>query len=153
MVATSFMYMLSQQAARKALSCTSGKPFYANVAPVANYFAKEDDFLDSSKSFEQGFVSAWTAKNARNAKVPSGVKRVRISGLGLLSKRNGFRVVAAEFQTEDTSEAFKFFHILRIDEKLDREEYLSDSEIKEISVVRIELEARCPKGVISWMAV
>jgi hypothetical protein len=133
-------------------SCTSGKTFFANVAPVADYFAKEDDFLDFSKSFEQGFVSAWTAKNARNTKLPSGVKRVRISGLGALSKRNGFRVVAAEFQTEDTSEAFKFFHILRIDEKLDREEYLSDSEIKQISLARTDLEARYPKGVVSWMA-
>lgn len=132
-------------------SCTSGKTFFANVAPVADYFAKEDDFLDFSKSFEQGFVSAWTAKNARNTKLPSGVKRVRISGLGALSKRNGFRIVAAEFQTEDTSEAFKFFHILRIDEKLHRAEYLSDSEIKEISAARTELEARYPKGVVSWM--
>jgi len=133
-------------------SCTSGKTFFANIAPVADYFAKEDDFLDFSKSFEQGFVSAWTAKNARNAKLPPGIKRVRISGLGALSKRNGFRVVAAEFQTEETSEAFKFFHILRIDEKLDREEYLSDSEIKEITLLRTELEVRYPKGVVSWMA-
>jgi hypothetical protein len=132
-------------------SCTNGKTFFANVAPVASYFKKEDDFLDFSKSFEQGFVSAWTAKSARTAKLPFGLKRVRISGLGALSKRNGFRVVAAEFQTEDTSEAFKFFHILRIDEKLDREEYLSDSEIKEISLTRNELEARYPKGVLSWM--
>lgn len=133
-------------------SCTSGKTFFANVAPVSDYFKKEDDFLDFSKSFEQGFVSAWTAKNARNAKLPSGIKRVRISGLGALSKRNGFRVVVAEFQTEDTSEAFKFFHILRIDEKLDREDYLSDSEIQQISLARIDLEARYPKGVVSWMA-
>jgi hypothetical protein len=133
-------------------SCTSGKTFFANVAPVADYFAEEDDFLDFSKSFEKGFVSAWTAKNARNAKLPPGVKRVRISGLGAMSKRNGFRVVAAEFKTDDTSEAFKFFHILRIDEKLDREEYLSDSEIKEISEARSELETRYPKGVVSWMS-
>jgi len=134
-------------------SCASGKTFFANVAPVADYFAKEDDFLDFSKSFEQGFVSAWTAKNARNARLPSGVKRVRISGLGSLSKRNGFRVVAAEFQTEDTSEAFKFFHILRIDEKLDREDYLSETEIKQISEARAILETRYPKGVVSWMSV
>ena len=132
-------------------SCTSGKTFFANVAPVADYFAKEDDFIDFSKSFEQGFVSAWTAKNARNTKLPSGVKRVRIAGLGALSKRNGFRVVAAEFKTEETSEAFRFFHILRIDEKLDREEYLSDSEIKQITEARAELETRYPKGVVSWM--
>jgi hypothetical protein len=134
------------------VSCTSGKTYYANVAPVVSYFTKEDDFLDFSRSFEQGFVSAWTAKNARNTKLPTGVKRVRISGLGALSKRNGFRVVAAEFQNEDTSEAFKFFHILRIDEKLDHEEYLSDKEIKEVTLVRAELEARYPKGVVSWMA-
>jgi len=132
-------------------SYTSGKTFFANVAPVANYFVKEEDFLDFSKSFEQGFVSAWTSKNARTSKLPLGIKRVRISGLGALSKRNGFRVVAAEFQIEETSEAFKFFHILRIDEKLEREEYLTDSEIKEIAMLRIELEARYPKGVVSWM--
>ncbi len=133
------------------ISCTSGKTFFANAAPVANYFLKEDDYLDFSKSFEQGFVSAWTAKNARSTKLPPGIKRVRIAGLGALTKRNGFRVVAAEYKTDDTSEAFKFFHVLRVDEKLDREEYLSDSEIKEILVARAELEARYPNGVVSWM--
>ncbi len=133
------------------ISCTSGKTFFANAAPVANYFLKEDDYLDFSKSFEQGFVSAWTAKNARSTKLPPGIKRVRIAGLGALTKRNGFRVVAAEYKTDDTSEAFKFFHVLRVDEKLDREEYLSESEIKEILVARAELEARYPNGVVSWM--
>lgn len=133
-------------------SCTSGKTFFANASPVANFFDTEDDFLDFSQSFEQGFVSAWTAKNARNAKLPAGVKRVRISGLGTRTKRNGFRVVAAEVQTEDTSEAFKFFHLLRVDEKQEHEEYLSDSEIKEIIEKRAELETRYPKGVVSWMS-
>lgn len=132
-------------------SCTTGKSFFANVAPVADYFTSEDDFLDFSNSFEQGFVSAWTAKNARTAKLPSGVRRVRIGGLGNRTKRNGFRVVAAEVQTDDTSEAFRFFHILRIDEKTDREEYLTDSEIKEVVEARYELEKRYPKGFVSWL--
>ena len=133
------------------VSCTSGKTFFANAAPVAGFFATEDDFLDFSQSFEQGFVSAWTAKNARSSKLPMGVKRVRISGLGTRTKRNGFRVVAAEVETEDTSEAFRFFHLLRVDEKQEREEYLNDNEIKEILAARAELEARYPKGVVSWM--
>lgn len=133
-------------------SCTSGKTFYANAAPIAESFATEDDFLDFSQSFEQGFVSAWTAKNARSAKLPAGVKRVRISGLGTRTKRNGFRVVAAEVQTEGTSEAFKFFHLLRVDEKQEREDYLNDSEIKEIIAARAELEERYPRGVVSWMS-
>ena len=132
-------------------SGTSGKTFYANVEPVKNYFTNEDDFLDFSKSFEKGFISSYTAKNARNKKLPPGIKRVRISGLGALSKRNGFRVVVAEFETEETSEAFKFFHILRVDAKLDREDYLSDREIKELVDLRTELESRCPKGSASWM--
>ena len=133
-------------------SCTSGKTFYANAAPVADFFKTEDDFLDFSQSFERGFVSAWTAKNARNTKLPRGVKRVRISGLGTRTKRNGFRVVAAEVQTEDTSEAFRFFHLLRVDEKQEREDYLNDSEIQEVIAARTELEARYPKGVVSWMS-
>ncbi len=133
-------------------SCTSGKTFFANAAPIASSFASEDDFLDFSQSFEKGFVSAWTAKTARNAKLPTGVRRVRIAGLGARTKRNGFRVVAAEVQTEDTSEAFKFFHLLRVDEKLEREEYLTDNEIKEIIDARADLETRYPKGVVSWMA-
>ena len=54
--------------------------------------------------------------------------------------------------TDDTSEAFKFFHLLRVDEKQEREEYLNDSEIKDILAARSELEARYPKGVVSWMA-
>lgn len=132
-------------------SCTTGKTFFANVAPVAAYFSSEDDFLDFSNSFEQGFVSAWTAKNARTAKLPSGIKRVRISGLGNRTKRNGFRVVAAEVQTEETSEAFRFFHILRIDEKTEREEYLTETEVKEIDQSRAELEQRYSKGFVSWL--
>lgn len=133
-------------------SCTSGKTFFANAAAVAEYFKEEDDFLDFSQSFEKGFVSAWTAKNARNTKLPINVKRVRISGLGTRTKRNGFRVVAAEAKTEDTSEAFKFFHLLRVDEKSEREDYLSDTEIKEIIELKNSLEKRYPKGVVSWMA-
>jgi len=133
-------------------SCTMGKSYFANVAPVADYFSTENDFLDFSNSFEQGFVSAWSAKNARASKLPSGVRRVRIGGLGTRTKRNGFRVVAAEVQTDNTSEAFRFFHILRIDEKHEREEYLNDSEIKEIGSLKAELEGRYPKGFVSWMA-
>lgn len=133
-------------------SCTNGKTFFANAAPIADSFDSEDDFLDFSQSFEQGFVSAWTAKTARTAKLPDGVKRIRISGLGNRTKRNGFRVVAAEFQTEDTSEAFRFFHLLRVDEKQEREEYLTDHEVREIIAARVDLETRYPKGVVSWMA-
>lgn len=134
------------------VSCASGKTFYANAASVVDYFASEDDFLDFSQSFEKGFVSAWTAKTARSTGLPPGMKRVRISGLGTRTKRNGFRIVAAEFQTQDTSEAFRFFHILKIDEKQEREDYLTDHEIKEIVALRAELEARHPKGVVSWLA-
>lgn len=132
-------------------SCTTGKTFFTNAAPVSAHFNNDDDFLDFSQSFEKGFVSAWTAKNARNAKLPAGIKRVRISGLGERTKRNGFRVVAAEIQTEDTSEAFRFFHLLRIDEKTEKEDYLSDSEVKEIIEMREALESRYPKGVVSWI--
>ena len=132
-------------------SCTSGKTFYANAAPIASHFKDEDEFLDFSQSFEQGFVSAWTAKTARTAKLPIGVKRVRIAGLGNLTKRNGFRVVAAEVQTEDTSEAFRFFHLLRVDEKLEREDYLTDQEAKDIVAVQTQLEKQYPMGVTSWM--
>ena len=132
-------------------SCATGKSFFANVAPVADYFSTEDDFLDFSNSFEQGFVSAWTAKSARTTKLPSGMRRVRIGGLGNRTKRNGFRIVAAEVQTESTSEAFRFFHILRIDEKTVNEEYLTDDEIKEVTQLKAKLEKRYPKGFVSWM--
>lgn len=135
------------------VSCTTGKTFFANSEPIAEFFKEENDFLDFNRSFEKGFVSAWTAKTARNSKLPSGVKRVRIAGLGERTKRNGFRVVAAEVQTQDTSEAFKFFHLLQIDEKLEREDYLTDAEIKHIRAARTELEERYPKGVVSWMTV
>jgi hypothetical protein len=128
----------------------SGKTFYANAAPIVDYFENEDDLLDFSKSFETGFVSAWSAKTARASKLPSGVKRVRIAGLGNRTKRNGFRVVAAEVQLDDTSEAFKFFHILRIDDKQEREDYLTDKEIQEIVERRAALESRYPKNVVSW---
>jgi hypothetical protein len=128
----------------------SGKTYYANAAPIIGYFADEDDFLDFTKSFEAGFVAAWSAKTKRTTELPSGVRRVRIGGLGVRTKRNGFRVVAAEVQLDDTSEAFKFFHILRIDDKLEREEYLTDREIQELSERLVALEARYPKSTVSW---
>ena len=126
-------------------SCTSGKTFYANAEPIYEVFKKEDDLLDFKKSFENGFVSAWSAKTARTAKLPPGVKRVRIAGLGVRTKRNGFRVVAAEVETKNTSEAFRFFHLLRIDDKLEREDYLSDQDIKKLDELRAELKVRYPK--------
>jgi hypothetical protein len=132
-------------------SCTNGKTFYANAAPIAASFKDEDEFLDFSQSFEQGFVSAWTAKTARTTKLPVGVKRVRIAGLGNLTKRNGFRVVAAEVRTEDTSEAFRFFHLLRVDDKLAREGYLTDKEVKDVVAAQLQLEKQYPTGVTSWM--
>ena len=128
----------------------SGKTFYANAAPIVSYFDKEDDWLDFTKSFETGFVSAWSAKTARASKLPSGVRRVRIGGLGERTKRNGFRVVAAEAQLDDTSEAFKFFHILRIDDKQEREGYLTDREIQELAATLASLETRYPKNIVSW---
>jgi hypothetical protein len=131
-------------------SCTSGKTFVANAAPIVSVFKTEDDFLDFSQSFEKGFVSAWTAKTARLTKLPTGVKRVRIGGLGDRSKRNGFRVVAAEVVTDDTCEAFRFFHLLRVDDKLERDSYLSDQEVSELVKIRAALEARYPKGLVAW---
>jgi hypothetical protein len=102
------------------VSTAIGKSYFANLETVSDYFKSENEYLDFCHSFEKDFVSAWQAKNARNKLMPLGMKRVRISGLGNLTKRNGFRVVASEVITDDTSEAFKFFHILRIDEKLDK---------------------------------
>lgn len=131
------------------VSMTSGKTFYANVEPVADYFEKEDDFLDFSNSFEKGFVSAWTAKTARQTKLPPGVRRVRIAGLGQATKRNGFRVVAAEVQTENTSEAFRFFHILRIDSKSEHEDYLSDAEIRQVTEAQQHLSNVYPIKYLS----
>ena len=128
----------------------SGKTYFANVAPIIDYFEEENDFLDFVKSFETGFVSAWSAKTARTTKLPSGVRRVRIGGLGVRTKRNGFRVVAAEVQLDDTSEAFKFFHILRIDDKQEREDYLTDGEIQELKARLAMLETRYPKSIVSW---
>lgn len=132
-------------------SCTSGKTFFANVEPAADFFKTEEDYLDFSSSFEKGFISAWTAKNARSSKLPDDVKRVRIAGLGQRTKRNGFRVVVAEVRTNDTSEAFRFFHVLRIDEKHEHESYLSDAEIKEIEERKKELETKYSNDFSNWI--
>jgi hypothetical protein len=132
-------------------SCTNGKTFFANIEPVANFFDTEEDYLDFSSSFEKGFISAWTAKNARTSKLPNDVKRIRISGLGQRTKRNGFRVVVAEVKTSDTSEAFRFFHVLRIDEKSEHESYLNDSEIKSVEVLKKELEAKYSSNFSQWI--
>lgn len=132
-------------------SCTSGKTFFANIEPIADFFETEDDYLDFSSSFEKGFVSAWTAKNARTSKLPQDVKRIRIAGLGQRTKRNGFRVVAAEVKTTDTSEAFRFFHVLRIDEKHEHESYLSDTEIRELEELKKELEEKYSGNFSKWM--
>lgn len=133
------------------VSTAIGKSYFANLESVSDYFKSENEYLDFCHSFEKDFVSTWQAKNARNKLMPLGMKRVRISGLGNLTKRNGFRVVASEVLTENTSEAFKFFHILRIDEKLDKEEYLSNDEIKQLISLREQLEKKYPKAYVNWI--
>ncbi len=134
------------------VSTAIGKSYFANLETVSDYFKSENEYLDFCHSFEKDFVSAWQAKNARNKLMPLGMKRVRISGLGNLTKRNGFRVVASEVITDDTSEAFKFFHILRIDEKLDKDEYLSDDEVKQLINLRDQLETKYPKAYLNWIS-
>lgn len=133
------------------VSATNGKTYYANAELVVDSFSTVEDFLDFSQNFEKDFVSAWVAKNTRTKGLPLGVKRVRISGFGEKSKRNGFRVIVAEMKTKDTSEAFKFFHILRVDDKLEREDYLSDAEIKEVKLLKKSLEDKYPATQISWL--
>lgn len=132
------------------VATAQGKSYFANIAPVLNHFKEEDDLLDFTKSFERGFVSAWSAKTARNKGLPPEVRRVRIAGLGQLTKRNGFRVVAAEVQLPETSDAFKFFHVVRIDEKLEREEYLGEREVEEIKRVLQDIELKYPQQWCSW---
>ena len=133
------------------IATAQGKSYFANIATVLIHFKAEDDLLDFTKSFERGFVSAWSAKTARNKGLPPEVKRVRIAGLGQLTKRNGFRVVAAEVQLPETSEAFKFFHVIRIDEKLEREEYLSGREVEEIKRALQDIGQKYPKQWSSWV--
>jgi hypothetical protein len=133
------------------ISLGAGKTYYANSEAISNYFSSEDDFLDFSQSFENEFVASWVAKNARTKGLPFGVKRVRISGLGNRTKRNGFRVVAAEAKTDETNETFKFFHLLKIDEKTDNVDYPTDSEIKELLIIKESLESKYPKALVNWM--
>ena len=132
------------------VSTTNGKSFFANIEPIVKYFSSENDLLDFSNSFEKDFVSSWSAKNARLKGSPNGTKRIRIGGFGNRTKRNGFRVVVAEVVTDETSEAFKFFHVLRLDEKADKEDYLNDSELKEVTLLQIELEQKYPKSYLTW---
>jgi hypothetical protein len=133
------------------VSTTNGKSFFANIEPIVKYFSNENDLLDFSNSFEKDFVSAWSAKNARLKGLPNGTKRIRIGGFGNRTKRNGFRVVVAEVVTDETSEAFKFFHVLRVDEKVDKEDYLSDAELKEVSLLQSEMENKYPKSYLTWV--
>ena len=133
------------------VSTATGKSYYANAELIVDYFSREDEFLDFCHSFEKDFVSSWVAKNARNKGLPNEVKRIRIGGLGNKTKRNGFRVVVAEVKTKDTSEAFKFFHILRVDDKSDREDYLTDAETKEIGILKKELEKKYSNTQINWL--
>ena len=133
------------------VSTTNGKSFFANIEPVVKYFSSENDLLDFSNSFEKDFVSAWSAKNARLKGLPNGTKRIRIGGFGNRTKRNGFRVVVAEVVTDETNEAFKFFHVLRVDEKADKEDYLSDAELKEVALLQSEMEKKYPKSYLTWV--
>jgi hypothetical protein len=132
------------------VSTANGKSYFANIEPIVNYFNSENDLLDFSNSFEKDFVSAWSAKNARLKGLPNGTKRIRIGGFGNRTKRNGFRVVVAEVATDETSEAFKFFHVLRLDEKAEKEDYLTDSELKEVTLLQSELEEKYPKSYLTW---
>lgn len=134
------------------IALSAGITYYAYAEFVADYFSSEDDYLDFCQSFEKDFVASWRAKNARTKGFPSGVKRVRITGLGNRTKRNGFRVVAAEVNTDNSQDnSFKFFHLLKIDEKTENEEYPTDKEIKEIIKVRDELEKKYPEAYVNWI--
>lgn len=133
------------------VSTTNGKSYYANAELIVDQFSKEEDFLDFCHSFEKDFVSSWMAKNVRTKGLPQEVKRVRIGGLGNKTKRNGFRVVVAEIKTKDTSEAFKFFHILRVDDKSENENYLTDSELKEIDGLKKTLASKYPTTLVDWL--
>lgn len=132
---------------------SAGHTYLANAEAVSDYFSNEDDYLDFSQSFEKDFVASWRSKTAREKKFPPGVKRVRIKGLGNRTKRNGFRVIAAEVKTEESNQpngAIKLFHILKIDEKTENEDYPTDQEIKEILKIKEDLEKKYPKPLINW---
>ena len=118
---------------------------------VLNDNLNYNDLLDFNNSFEKDFVSAWSAKNARLKGLPNDTKRIRIGGFGNRTKRNGFRVVVAEVVTDETSEAFKFFHVLRVDEKADKEDYLSDAELKEVTLLQSEMQKKYPKSYLTWV--
>jgi len=133
------------------IATSAGITYYAYTEYVADYFSSEDDYLDFCQSFEKDFVASWRAKNARTKGFPPGVKRVRITGLGNRTKRNGFRIVAAEVETDESNQTFKFFHLLKIDEKTENEDYPSDNEIKEIIKARNDLEKKYPKAYVNWI--
>ena len=93
------------------------------------------DFCESEQEYEvfwknltDGFKASWVNSKARTLK--DDVKRIRVKGTERLSKRNGYRVVVwRAFEINDVN----YFVVLRVDKKLDREDFLTKEEISQIS--------------------
>ena len=102
------------------------------------------DFCDTEQEYEifwknltDGFKSSWVNSKART--LDDNVKRIRVKGLERLSKRNGYRVVVwRAFEIDDVN----YFVVLRVDRKLEREDFLTKDEIKQIKLQVEELSAQ-----------
>lgn len=79
------------------------------------------------KNLADNFKASWVNSKART--LDDNVKRIRVKGAERLSKRNGYRaVIWRAFEINSVN----YFVVLRVDRKLDREDFLSNDEIKEI---------------------
>jgi len=78
-------------------------------------FSKEYEYEDFYKNLEKEFFASWSSsKTARN--ITNNIKRIRISGLGEISKRSGYRVV---IWNVSEIEGFNFYIAIRKDKKIE----------------------------------
>ena len=83
-------------------------------------FSNESDYEDFYKNLEKEFISSWrSSKHSRN--ITSELKRIRISGQGGLSKRNGYRVVI--WHVSEIIDNFNYYIAFRQDKKLEHENW------------------------------
>ena len=110
---------------------------------TSSFFSKEEEYEDFWKSLEREFEASWrTQKTAR--KISDNIKRIRIKGLNQTSKRNGYRVVV--WNVDEFNNGQQYFVILKVDSKLENEEWLTNSEISKIKNKVIELESNYSDG-------
>lgn len=94
------------------------------------YCETEQEYEIFWKNLASDFQASWMNSKART--LDDSLKRIRVKGAERLSKRNGYRAVLWKaFELN----AVNYFVVLRVDKKLEREDFLKKDELNQIKAL------------------